>query len=522
MKRPKSSSLPYSYTSLSQQHRSSELPEDDDDVENLPLHQMGSFNSNNSSNNSNTATFKSLNLDNLTSKSARDNTLFTITQVGTHHSRNGLYIRPSWRKSFYDHFRNPEKLKAWAIMALFLASLRPLHQLFLVRGNDSEYTDSPIEENVDDLISFNNQNFQSLSTSEAMKNIDNLCRSNHGKEKGSGSGANKKKRGSSSSSTADCKCINPMEPETGSSSGWLPAHRANLELARLDENKLLDVVFLGDSIVEEWNGRWDGEQQTSHTFEEIHQVWTDLFTRSAKNHSDMAINGLALGIAGDRIANLLWRINNGELEGVNSKAFWVLIGTNDLTDECTEDVVLLGIIRVAEEIRRLKPDSIVVLNGILPRSNRADGRLTFPSRASIDGHDGENSKDTISDVNVDGTDDYYRRTRKEKSEEYEVPKKENSPNHNHTYWQSIEGINHGLSMYAGQNEKVEYFDASDVFVTQLGNKVFQREEKFLVKELQRDYLHPSPLGHKLWGEAILDYIVSDLDTPQNLRKDAGR
>ena len=53
----------------------------------------------------------------------------------------------------------------------------------------------------------------------------------------------------------------------------------------------------------------------------------------------------------------------------------------------------------------------------------------------------------------------------------------------------------------------------------MGNKVYQRDELFLVHELQRDYLHPSALGHRLWGEAIVNYIASDLDTPENLRKE---
>jgi hypothetical protein len=61
---------------------------------------------------------------------------------------------------------------------------------------------------------------------------------------------------------------------------------------------------------------------------------------------------------------------------LNPKVFWLILGTNDLAlGMCSEEVVTLGIMRVAEELHHLYPDSIVVIQGILPRSNHPDGTL---------------------------------------------------------------------------------------------------------------------------------------------------
>jgi lysophospholipase L1-like esterase len=519
MKRPKSAL----YTTISQsqsqsQSRTDQDQDDDDDIETLPMHH--SHHSHSSNDHNHTATIKSLNIDNLTSKSARNQTLFTITQVGTQSSRNGLYVRPSWKKTLKDHFRNTEKLKIWAILLIMLLSLRPLHKFFIATNNtdadkdaSGNFPTNSLDQD-DDLISIPNENFKTLSTSKAMKNINHMCRTDH---------LDNHISSTSHSHSSECDCLNPMEPVVGSLEGWMGAYEANLSLVRskVQQNQQVDVVFLGDSITEEWNGRWLGKRQGRYTsmFEETHNVWKDLFDSGGSTaHGTGAMNGLALGIAGDRIANLLWRIQNGELDdNLDSKVFWVLIGTNDLKSGCSEDVILLGIIHVAEEIRKLRPDSIVVLNGILPRTNRADGRLTFGS------NDVDNYADAGAGAVHYGGDEYSMLNNMTMATETatEAPVTStgrNTSSHNYTYWQSIQGINKGLARYAELNDNVEYFDASDIFIAQMGNKVYQREEKFLVKELQQDYVHPTPLGHKLWGEAIVDYIVSDLDTPKNLRK----
>src|SRR5262249_40922682 len=60
----------------------------------------------------------------------------------------------------------------------------------------------------------------------------------------------------------------------------------------------IDVVFLGDSITDGWRGQG--------------KIWNEHFGK---------FNPLNLGIGGDRTQHVLWRIQNGELEGYKPKAF---------------------------------------------------------------------------------------------------------------------------------------------------------------------------------------------------------
>jgi lysophospholipase L1-like esterase len=273
-------------------------------------------------------------------------------------------------------------------------------------------------------------------------------------------------------------------------------------------------------------------------------VWKELFDPSV---TPGAMEALALGIAGDQIANLLWRIHDGEeLSKVDSKVFWVLIGTNDLTQGCSEDVILLGIIHIVEQIQKLKPDAIVVLNGLLPRTNDPSGYLgdshdgeiialmkkeeQFPLVDGIRMNQTENgsesflmdahSTSSLENANAAETDDIEAEIDDIEADSVSSTTTSTTSASSHrTFWQSIQSINKGLASYAHQHDRVEYFDASDIFVAHLGNAHYQRNETFLMKALQGDFLHPTALGHKLWGEAIVDYIVSDLDLPPSLLRD---
>jgi hypothetical protein len=51
----------------------------------------------------------------------------------------------------------------------------------------------------------------------------------------------------------------------------------------------------------------------------------------------------------------------------NPKVWWLILGMNDLTRmQCSEEIVVLGILRVVEEIMMRKPDDKIVINSLLP------------------------------------------------------------------------------------------------------------------------------------------------------------
>jgi len=179
-------------------------------------------------------------------------------------------------------------------------------------------------------------------------------------------------------SVPNCSCKDPLLAEPRfEREGWMEAHQLNQLLMRnfSDNHRQPDVVFLGDSITEEWNGRHHGNKTIR--LNQTHAVFQDYFQK----RYGAQFEGLALGIAGDKTRNLLWRLQNGEMpQNLNPKVWWIHIGTNDfLLHKCNQDIVFIGIIRIVREIIIQKPNTIIVINGVLPTTLRKDGRLTTDS-----------------------------------------------------------------------------------------------------------------------------------------------
>ena len=124
-----------------------------------------------------------------------------------------------------------------------------------------------------------------------------------------------------------------------------------------------DVVFLGDSIVENWSGTNLGISRA-----ELHGI-AKTFDRYFHKDQGGLVNGLPLGIAGDRISQLLYRVEHGGFGKLDPHVFWLMIGTNDaIKDNCSEESIVAGIIAVAESIAKQRPNATVVINLLLPRS----------------------------------------------------------------------------------------------------------------------------------------------------------
>jgi len=118
----------------------------------------------------------------------------------------------------------------------------------------------------------------------------------------------------------------------------------------------IDVVFLGDSITDGWRG--GGKEE-----------W--------KEHL-ADFNPLNLGIGGDGTQHVLWRVQNGELDGYKPKAFVIMIGTNNMGNQ-TEEAIAAGNKAILDEIQKKHPQAKILLLGIFPRSPKAGD----PVRAKI-------------------------------------------------------------------------------------------------------------------------------------------
>ncbi len=107
-----------------------------------------------------------------------------------------------------------------------------------------------------------------------------------------------------------------------------------------------DIEFIGDSITEGWEGRGSN-------------VWHEFYGKRK------VIN---FGVGGDRTQHVLWRFEQGQLDGIKAKVAVVMIGTNNSNkDDNTEAEILAGVTAIVEQIRERQPDTKIILLGIFPR-----------------------------------------------------------------------------------------------------------------------------------------------------------
>ena len=86
-----------------------------------------------------------------------------------------------------------------------------------------------------------------------------------------------------------------------------------------------------------------------------------------------------LGVSGDRTQHVLWRFEQGQLDGIKAKVAVVMIGTNNSNnDDNTEAEILEGVTAIVQQIRARQPDTKILLFGIFPR-----GKTFSPQRGKI-------------------------------------------------------------------------------------------------------------------------------------------
>ena len=124
---------------------------------------------------------------------------------------------------------------------------------------------------------------------------------------------------------------------------WLKRHKQKVMQAGQGR---AEFVMIGDSLV--------------HNFEKTGmRIWTLFYGR---------YQPLNLGFNRDATENAIWRIKNGELDGISPKLIVIMIGTNngglrfDPAEETAEGIQLL-----IQTIQSRQPESQILLLGIFPR-----------------------------------------------------------------------------------------------------------------------------------------------------------
>jgi lysophospholipase L1-like esterase len=135
------------------------------------------------------------------------------------------------------------------------------------------------------------------------------------------------------------------------------SHQAHAQLVQKARQGRIDVYFVGDSIVRRW-GTSDRE------YREMLANWNENF---------FGWNAANFGWGGDAIQNILWRLDNGELDGVDPKVIVVLAGTNDVGPEAGDAAKVEDIARGIEAIVGLcqskAPHAVIILTAIFPRND---------------------------------------------------------------------------------------------------------------------------------------------------------
>lgn len=132
--------------------------------------------------------------------------------------------------------------------------------------------------------------------------------------------------------------------------GWIKRHEGFVEEAQRGG---IDVLFLGDSITDFWRSRGK-------------KVWDENFA---------SLHAANFGISADRTQHVLWRLEHGEVDGLQPKLTVLLIGTNNTGVETNGSPrnstaeTIEGVTKVIQTLRAKLPATKLLVLGIFPRSD---------------------------------------------------------------------------------------------------------------------------------------------------------
>ena len=133
----------------------------------------------------------------------------------------------------------------------------------------------------------------------------------------------------------------------------------------------IDLLFIGDSITQRWA-------------EAGKPVWDKFYSHRK------AVN---IGISGERTEHILWRLENGNIDGIYPKVSIVLIGTNNVgVGRFTAEQTVDGVRAVVSSLVEKRPDTKIILMGIFPRGHSFNEQrviITQINQALAKLHDGE-------------------------------------------------------------------------------------------------------------------------------------
>lgn len=122
---------------------------------------------------------------------------------------------------------------------------------------------------------------------------------------------------------------------------WMKRHESFNERVKKGN---VDLLLIGDSITQGWEGAGKA-------------VWEKYYTPR---------NAVNLGIGGDRTQHVLWRLDNGNVEGISPKAAVLMIGTNNSGTNSSAQIAE-GVEAIVKKLRTKLPKTKILVLGIFPR-----------------------------------------------------------------------------------------------------------------------------------------------------------
>lgn len=157
-----------------------------------------------------------------------------------------------------------------------------------------------------------------------------------------------------------------VQPEERKDQNSVTAHQ---QLLKKTQQGVIDIYFEGDSITRRW-GALDYPNLLDHWKKNFHG-W----------------NAANFAWGGDRVQNILWRLQNGELDNVQPKIIVLQAGTNNIgsrrpstgDDDPRIAEVTAGIQAIVALFQEKVPDASIVITGIFPRNdNRNNPTVVMP------------------------------------------------------------------------------------------------------------------------------------------------
>jgi len=147
-----------------------------------------------------------------------------------------------------------------------------------------------------------------------------------------------------------------VDPVPQELDGWMARHKYINKLAKLgnqarlglgEESNRVDMLYIGDSIVQKFDTNG-------------HRVWSYYYKSR---------NAINLGISGDRTEHVLWRLQHGNIDGLEPKLAVVMIGQNNAGHNSAEEIAD-GVAAIVDFLRAELPNMKILLIAIFQRGKK--------------------------------------------------------------------------------------------------------------------------------------------------------